>query len=93
MYVYNKILLNHVFKYEITMYIIILIEFHTNGHWGYSIPVHRGLSLHTLQPNSYHVKMCNLHTTSKLYELYTSPYVCYYIIQVVWMSILKQLVL
>ena len=61
-------------------------EFQTNGNWGYNVPVHPGLSLHESQPDIYHVNMCNLHTTSKLYALHTSPYVCvYYIIQVAWM--------
>ena len=55
---------------------LILTEFHTNGSWGYNVPVHPELLLHKSQINDYHVNMCNLHTTSKLYTLYTSPYVC-----------------
>ena len=57
-------------------YIILYTEFSTNDNWGYIVSVHPGLTLHKSLHSDYHVNMCNLHTTSKLYTLCTSPYVC-----------------
>ena len=70
MTLYYKMLLKYF--YVITMYMLLSTEFHTSGNWGYNVPVHPGLSLHKSQANNYHVNMCNLHSTSKLYyALYT----------------------
>ena len=59
-----------------TSYMLIPTEFcTTNGNWrGYNVPVHPGLSLHKSQDNNYHVNVCDLHTTSKLYDALCTPF-------------------
>lgn len=43
---------------------LLLLEFLTNGNWGYNVPVHPGLPLHKSQADNYHVNMCDMDTTS-----------------------------
>ena len=52
-------------EYILVNYVRMLYtEFHTNGNWGYNVPVHPGQSLHKSQADNYHVNMCDMHTTS-----------------------------
>ena len=48
---------------------VIFIEFHNNGNWECSVPVHPGLSLHKSQPDYCHAERHHLHTTGKFIVL------------------------
>ena len=51
----------------------ILIEFHTNGNWGYNVPVHPKLSFHKFPIDDCQVIKNNLHASSKLQHVHFVP--------------------
>ena len=59
-YVFSQILL---LPDVLLLFCVIFTEFHSNGNWECSVPVHPGLPLHKSQPDYGHAEKHHLHTT------------------------------